>query len=111
MRYMQNNNQRDEQGRFNEEVQDDMTEIEGERAEEAKQAEGARGGRGFAGMSEQKRREIASKGGRSQGKENNSGNFANNREKAVAAGRLGGQNSRGGGRQGGEQNSGIDDAE
>jgi hypothetical protein len=33
--------------------------------------------RGFASMSESQRREIASKGGRSQGKENNPGNFAN----------------------------------
>lgn len=56
------------------------------------------GGRGFAGMSQEKRRAIASKGGQSQGKGNNPGNFANNREKAVAAGQKGGQNSRGGGR-------------
>jgi general stress protein YciG len=58
----------------------------------------SRSGRGFAGMSEEKRRAIASKGGQSQGKENNPGNFANNREKAVAAGQKGGQNSHGGGR-------------
>ncbi|MBP7770642.1 MAG: hypothetical protein KA066_01875 [Candidatus Pacebacteria bacterium] len=56
------------------------------------------GGRGFAGMSEEKRKAIASRGGKSQGKENNPGNFANNREKAVAAGQKGGQNSHGGGR-------------
>lgn len=55
-------------------------------------------GRGFAGMSQEKRRAIASKGGQSQGKGNNPGNFANNREKAVAAGQKGGQNSHGGGR-------------
>ncbi len=54
-------------------------------------------GRGFAGMSQEKRRAIASKGGQSQGKGNNPGNFANNREKAVAAGQKGGQNSHGGG--------------
>lgn len=54
--------------------------------------------RGFASMDEEKQREIASKGGKSQGKENNPGNFANDREKAAAAGRIGGQNSRGGGR-------------
>ncbi|MES2203552.1 MAG: general stress protein [Patescibacteria group bacterium] len=58
-----------------------------------------RDGRGFAGMDPEKQREIASKGGRSQGKENNPGNFANDREKAAAAGRVGGQNSHGGGRQ------------
>ncbi|HEV7449117.1 MAG TPA: KGG domain-containing protein [Candidatus Paceibacterota bacterium] len=57
-------------------------------------------GRGFAGMSEDKRRQIASKGGKAQGKGNNPGNFANNREKAVTAGRLGGQNSRGAGQAG-----------
>ncbi len=57
------------------------------------------GGRGFAGMDPDKQREIASKGGKSQGKENNPGNFANDREKAAAAGRVGGQNSHGGGRQ------------
>ncbi len=59
----------------------------------------SRSRRGFAGMSEEKRRAIASKGGQSQGKANNPGNFANNREKAVAAGQKGGQNSHGGGRQ------------
>ena len=53
-------------------------------------------GRGFASMDEDKQREIASMGGKSQGKENNPGNFANDREKAAAAGRKGGQNSGGG---------------
>lgn len=51
--------------------------------------------RGFAVMDRDKQRAIAAKGGRSQGKENNSGNFANNREKARAAGRKGGQASHG----------------
>lgn len=60
----------------------------------------SRSGRGFAGMSEEKRKAIASKGGQSQGKDNNPGNFANDREKAVAAGQKGGQNSHGGGRSG-----------
>jgi general stress protein YciG len=46
--------------------------------------------RGFASMSEEKRREIASKGGKSQGKENNPGNFANDPEKARRAGSEGG---------------------
>jgi general stress protein YciG len=54
--------------------------------------------RGFASMDEDKQREIASKGGKSQGKDNNPANFANDREKAAAAGRIGGQNSHGGGR-------------
>jgi hypothetical protein len=53
--------------------------------------------RGFAVMDKEKQRAIAAKGGRSQGKENNSGNFANNREKARAAGRKGGQASHGSG--------------
>lgn len=70
-------------------LEQDATEQEGE---------SSGGRRGFAGMSEEKRKAIASKGGQSQGKHNNSGNFANDREKAVAAGRLGGQHSRGGGR-------------
>jgi general stress protein YciG len=47
--------------------------------------------RGFAGMDEDRQREIASKGGHSQGKENNPGNFANDREKAREAGRKGGE--------------------
>ena len=58
--------------------------------------------RGFAGMDPTRQREIAAKGGRSQGKGNNPGNFANNREKAAAAGRVGGQHSHGGGRRGNE---------
>ncbi len=49
-----------------------------------------RSGRGFASMDEDKQREIASKGGQSQGKENNPGNFANDRERASEAGRKGG---------------------
>lgn len=47
--------------------------------------------RGFAVMDEEKQREIASKGGHSQGKDNNPGNFANDRDKAREAGRKGGQ--------------------
>lgn len=47
-------------------------------------------GRGFASMDPEKQREIASMGGKSQGKENNPGNFANDREKASRAGREGG---------------------
>lgn len=52
---------------------------------------------GFANMDEQKRREIASKGGKSQGAQNNPGNFANDKDKASEAGREGGKNSQGGG--------------
>jgi general stress protein YciG len=47
--------------------------------------------RGFASMDEATQREIASKGGHSQGRENNPGNFANNRERARIAGRKGGE--------------------
>jgi len=47
--------------------------------------------RGFASMQPEMQREIASKGGQSQGKQNNPGNFANDREKARAAGRKGGE--------------------
>ena len=47
--------------------------------------------RGFASMDEATQREIASKGGHSQGRENNPGNFANDREKAREAGRKGGE--------------------
>lgn len=46
--------------------------------------------RGFASMDEDRQREIASKGGRSQGKENNPGNFANDPQRASEAGRKGG---------------------
>jgi uncharacterized protein len=54
--------------------------------------------RGFASMDPEKQREIASKGGQSQGKENNPGNFANNPERASEAGRKGGSSSGGGNR-------------
>ena len=47
--------------------------------------------RGFAAMDSDMQREIASKGGQSQGKDNNPGNFANDRRKASEAGRKGGQ--------------------
>jgi general stress protein YciG len=48
--------------------------------------------RGFASMDEEKQREIARKGGESQGKENNPANFANDPEKAREAGKKGGSN-------------------
>jgi general stress protein YciG len=47
--------------------------------------------RGFAAMDQQTQREIASKGGHSQGKEINRGNFWHDRERARAAGRKGGE--------------------
>lgn len=52
-----------------------------------------KGGRGFASMTEEVRKEIAAKGGRSQGKETNPGNFANNPRRAAEAGRKGGRAS------------------
>ena len=61
--------------------------------------------RGFAAMDERRQREIASKGGQSQGKENNPGNFANDRQKASEAGRKGGQAS--GSHRGGDQNLNV----
>lgn len=39
--------------------------------------------------------EMASKGGQSQGQENNPGNFANDPQKASQAGKKGGRNSGG----------------
>jgi general stress protein YciG len=59
--------------------------------------------RGFASMDEEQQREIASKGGQSQGKENNPGNFANDRQRAREAGRKGGQASHGGRSQSDEE--------
>lgn len=48
-------------------------------------------------MDSQKQKKIASKGGKSQGAQNNPGNFANDRKKASQAGQKGGHNSRTGG--------------
>ncbi|MBI5456889.1 stress-induced protein [Candidatus Kaiserbacteria bacterium] len=50
-----------------------------------------RSGRGFAGMDPEEQRKIASKGGKSQGKSNNPGNFANDPLRAREAGRKGGK--------------------
>ena len=47
--------------------------------------------RGFAAMDQLTQREIARKGGHSQGKENNRGNFWHDRERARSAGRKGGE--------------------
>ncbi len=46
--------------------------------------------RGFAAMDPEEQRKVASKGGQSQGKENNPANFANDRTKARRAGHEGG---------------------
>lgn len=56
--------------------------------------------RGFAAMDEKVQREIASRGGKSQGRRNNPGNFANNPTRAARAGRIGGM------RQGKDTNPG-----
>lgn len=78
----------------------DLTERE---MDEETPPETSSGGRGFASMSEEKRRAIAAKGGRSQGKDNNPGNFANrDKEEVAKIGAKGGQHSRGGGRPSGE---------
>jgi general stress protein YciG len=53
-----------------------------------------KGKQGFASMSADRQREIASMGGRSQGKRNNPGNFANDVAKAKRAGQDGGTKSR-----------------
>jgi general stress protein YciG len=53
-----------------------------------------KGKQGFASMSPDRQREIASMGGRSQGKKNNPGNFANDIGKAKRAGQEGGSKSR-----------------
>ncbi|MGA2023920.1 MAG: KGG domain-containing protein [Steroidobacteraceae bacterium] len=60
-------------------------------ASPAKRAGSGVSKRGFASMDEQTQRIIASKGGHSQGRENNPGNFANDRERARTAGRKGGE--------------------
>jgi general stress protein YciG len=58
--------------------------------ESTKKREERPSGRGFAGMDDERKREIASKGGQNQSKETNPGNFANNPERASEAGRKGG---------------------
>lgn len=62
------------------------------RNEEARElGERPRAKRGFAAMEPEKQRAIARKGGISQGRQNNPGNFANDRAKASLAGRKGGE--------------------
>lgn len=46
--------------------------------------------RGFAAMDPKQQHEIASQSGHAQGKENNPGNFANDKQKAKRAGHEGG---------------------
>lgn len=46
--------------------------------------------RGFAAMSKAKVKQAAHNGGKSQGKDNNPANFANDRQKAQRAGQEGG---------------------
>ncbi|MDB5506537.1 MAG: hypothetical protein JWR75_1175 [Devosia sp.] len=57
--------------------------------------------RGFASMDEDKQREIAKKGGESVPDEKRS--FSKDPDLASEAGRKGGENSRGGGNQGGNR--------
>lgn len=45
-------------------------------------------------MSAERRREVAAKGGRTQGRKSNAGNFANNPARAVKAGAKGGKAKR-----------------
>lgn len=59
-----------------------------------------KGKQGFASMNKDRQREIASLGGKSQGKHNNPGNFANNIDKAKRAGQVGGLKSRRDGKDG-----------
>ena len=47
--------------------------------------------KGFASMDPERHREVAAKGGRSQGKHSNPGNFAHDRARAVKAGTKGGR--------------------
>ena len=54
----------------------------------------AKGNKGFASMDEQKRKDVASKGGQSQGADNNPANFANDTQKTSDTGQKGGKNNR-----------------
>lgn len=46
--------------------------------------------RGFKSMSDEEHRRVSSKGGKSQGKDTNPGNFANDPDRASEAGQKGG---------------------
>ena len=50
-----------------------------------------KGGQGFAGMSEERRREIASKGGKAAHQKGTANEFTEGSEEARKAGRKGGQ--------------------
>ncbi len=52
-----------------------------------------KGKQGFASMKADRQREIASMGGKAQGKDTNPGNFANDTAKAKRAGHEGGSKS------------------
>ena len=54
----------------------------------------AKGRQGFASMNADLQREIASRGGKAQGKDSNPSNFFNQRDRARAAGRAGGKKSK-----------------
>jgi general stress protein YciG len=66
----------------------------------------SKGRQGFASMDREKQRKIASMGGKSQGRHNNRGNFANDVDKARRAGSVGGTKSR---RSEGRRKTGYDD--
>ena len=65
----------------------------------ANQNQGSTSNRGFASMDEDKQREIASQGGKAAHEKGTAHEFSS--EEAREAGRKGGQNSHGGGNQGG----------
>ncbi|QDD63186.1 general stress protein [Herbaspirillum seropedicae] len=65
----------------------------------ANQNQGSTSNRGFASMDENKQREIASQGGKAAHEKGTAHEFSS--EEAREAGRKGGQNSHGGGNQGG----------
>ncbi|ADJ62073.1 general stress protein [Herbaspirillum seropedicae] len=65
----------------------------------ANQNQGSTSNRGFASMDENKQREIASQGGKAAHEKGTAHEFTS--EEAREAGRKGGQNSHGGGNQGG----------
>ncbi|WP_075256779.1 KGG domain-containing protein [Herbaspirillum camelliae] len=68
----------------------------------ANQNQGSTSNRGFASMDENKQREIASQGGKAAHEKGTAHEFTS--EEAREAGRKGGQNSHGGGNQGGNNN-------
>ena len=63
-----------------------MANNQGNRDNRGSQGGGSGSGRGFASMDPERRREIASRGGKASG-----GNFANDTARAAEAGRRGGE--------------------